>query len=273
MCELFCLSSRIPTVATFSLHRFAARGGCGSQTIDGWGLAYYDGPDVRLYREPEPACDSAWLAFIERRKIASSLILSHIRRAMAGRVALENTQPFIREMGGRTHCFAHNGFLPGIEALRIENPRRFRPIGDTDSEIVFCVLMEQLSPFWAAGRTPSLDDRFRIISRFATAIRELGPANFLYADGDAVFAHSDRRIQADGMIAPPGLWRLDRTCPIDRDALARSGVTIDPRPATQELTLLASVPLSEEPWAPLARGDLLAVRDGSVHWPPDRQAA
>lgn len=220
---------------------------------------------MRLYREPEPAGDSAWLAFIEGRQIASSLVLSHLRRATEGVVSLANTQPFARELGGRMHCFAHNGRLPGIVALRVGTQYQFRPIGDTDSEIAFCVLLERLSPLWAAGRTPSLDDRFRIISRFAAEIRELGPANFLYAEGEAVFAHGDRRIQADSTIAPPGLWRLDRTCPIDRDALARSGVTIDLRPGLQELTLLASVPLSDEAWIPLARGDLLAVTDGTVH--------
>jgi glutamine amidotransferase len=52
MCELFCLSSRLPTAATFSLHRFAARSGQDGHTVDGWGLAFYDGRDLRLYREP-----------------------------------------------------------------------------------------------------------------------------------------------------------------------------------------------------------------------------
>jgi predicted glutamine amidotransferase len=264
MCELFCLSSRIPTAATFSLQRFAARGGCGSQTIDGWGLAFYDGRDVRLYREPEPACHSAWLAFIENRKIASTTVISHIRRAMAGRVVLENTQPFIREMGGHTHCFAHNGFLPGIETLRTRNSPRFRPIGDTDSEIAFCALLEQLSPLWAEAHIPGLDERLSVVSRFAAAIRQFGPANFFYADGDVVFAHGDRRTQADGTITPPGLWRLQSACPVDRDALVQSGVTIEPKSGPQKLTLIASVPLSDEAWVPLARGDLFAVKDGAV---------
>lgn len=59
MCELFGFSSRLPTVVSFSLTRFVERGGLGGMTLDGWGLAYYDGHDLRLYREPEPARDSA----------------------------------------------------------------------------------------------------------------------------------------------------------------------------------------------------------------------
>ena len=55
MCELFGLSSRTPTAVAFSLERFAQRGGLHGRTLDGWGLAFYDGSDIRLFREPEPA--------------------------------------------------------------------------------------------------------------------------------------------------------------------------------------------------------------------------
>lgn len=262
MCELFCLSSRVPTIATFSLRRFAARGGLNGHTVDGWGLAFYDGRDVRLYREPEPAGDSTWLAFIEHRRIASTLLLSHIRRATAGRVSLENTQPFARELAGRIHCFAHNGRLPGIETLQCAAGGKFQPVGETDSESAFCILLDRLSALWDFDSTPSLDSRLAIVGRFAAALRELGPANFLYADSDAVFAHADRRIQVDGAITPPGLWRLHRDCAVDRDALAQSGVLITATPGPQQLALLASVPLSDEPWQPLARGEVIAVKAG-----------
>jgi predicted glutamine amidotransferase len=264
MCELFCLSSRIPTVATFSFQRFAARGGCDGHTIDGWGLAFYDGRDMRLYREPEPAGESAWLRFIAERRISSPLLLSHIRRATQGGVSLANTQPFAREMGGRMHCFAHNGRLAGVEALRTGKVPRFRPVGDTDSEIAFCMLLDRLWPLWRDGETPSLDRRLSAIAAFAAEIRPLGPANFLYSDGDAVFALGDRRIQTAGEIAPPGLWRLERRCAVDRDALARSGVMIDADADSQQLTLLASVPLTGERWLPFAPGELVAVKDGIV---------
>jgi len=58
MCELFCLSSRLPTRATFSLDSFASHGASPGGMIDGWGIAFYDGLDVRLHKEPEPAGDS-----------------------------------------------------------------------------------------------------------------------------------------------------------------------------------------------------------------------
>jgi predicted glutamine amidotransferase len=65
MCELFALCSRVATEVSISLNRFAQRGGLNGHTLDGWGLTFYAGNDLRLYREPEPARDSAWLGFIE----------------------------------------------------------------------------------------------------------------------------------------------------------------------------------------------------------------
>jgi glutamine amidotransferase len=58
VCELFSLSSRLPTRATFSLDRFARRGGA-SGPIAGWGIAFHERRDWRLYKEPEPAADSS----------------------------------------------------------------------------------------------------------------------------------------------------------------------------------------------------------------------
>lgn len=137
MCELFALSSRVPTAVTLSLQVFAERGGGSTQNIDGWGLAYHDGHDIRLYKEPEPAARSAWLRFVEGQQQRSSTILSHVRRATQGVNTLGNTQPFARELGGRMHVFAHNGRLDGIDVSCAGQWQRFRPLGDTDSEIGF----------------------------------------------------------------------------------------------------------------------------------------
>jgi predicted glutamine amidotransferase len=58
MCELFAMSSRSPTRVSLSLQRLAAGGAPSGSLADGWGVACYDGHDVRLMREPEPAGNS-----------------------------------------------------------------------------------------------------------------------------------------------------------------------------------------------------------------------
>ncbi len=265
MCELFCLSSRIATRTTFSLRTFAGHGGPGAISVDGWGIALYDGPDIRLYKEPEPAGDSHWLAFVEGRHLASRLLLSHIRHATTGDLSYANTQPFVRELGGRRHVFAHNGQLMFASACNA-TLGHFRPIGSTNSEMAFCLLLERLTQLWHGSTVPSVSDRLDIVVSFASDMRKLGPANFLYADGDALFAHSHRRMQGDGTIAAPGLWMLLRECACDSDSpeLLQAGVKIKDVKDGQRLALLASVPLNSDSWQPLAEGDVIAVKDGQV---------
>jgi glutamine amidotransferase len=263
MCELFGFSSRLPTVVSFSLARFAERGGLGGKTLDGWGLAYYDGHDLRLYREPEPARDSAWLAFIQVRQIPGSLVISHIRHATRGEVSLANTQPFVREIRGRMHCFAHNGKLPAIDQAAAFKCGYFVPVGDTDSELAACALFARMAALWRAGATPAPGERLAVVQQFAEELRELGPANFLYSDGELLFGHGHRRTQSDGSITPPGLWLLRRQCAVDPAALSMSGIHIGTADGQQEVTLLASVPLTDEPWRALREGEVVVIRNGA----------
>lgn len=264
MCELLALSSSQPARLTFSLRTLASRGGETSTTHDGWGVAFYQGEDVALFREPAAASDSALVRYLESQGPSTNLAISHIRRVTRGAVTLANTQPFVRELGGRTHVFAHNGDLPGIESSAVLALGSYRPVGQTDSEYAFCALLARLRTLWEEAAPPSLEARLSLLAVFAADLRALGPANFLYADGDTLFAHGHRRIQRGSTRPePPGLWTLQRHCPPANPSPDRhGGLAIDP--VDQTVVLIASVPLTEEAWRPLAEGELLAVRAGEV---------
>lgn len=263
MCELLAMSSLQPARLTFSLEALASHGGPAGRQRDGWGAAFYRGKDVALFREPVAAGDSALVKYLEAQGPPTTLALSHIRRATRGAVSLVNTQPFVRELAGQAHVFAHNGDLPGIASATHLSFTRYRPMGDTDSEHAFCALLERTDALWrSSGGTPSLKARLAVVTQFATELRELGPANFLYADGDALFAHGHRRIQASGNLAPPGLHVLCRQCVDDQQGVAAHGVSIEP--GFQEVTLIASVPLSGERWRAFAEGEVIAVSAGRV---------
>lgn len=263
MCELFAMSSRHPATVRFSLEAFSRRGGLAGRNKDGWGLAYYVDGDVRLVKEPEPAADSACVRFMQEHPFASSIVVSHIRKATRGATAMKNCQPFQRELGGRMHVFAHNGDLDlaGLQArLRLG---AFRPIGDTDSEYAFCALLGQLAPAWRGEAVPSLDRRRRIVEDFAATIRAIGPANFIYTDGEAVFLHGHQRMHGDGLPPhPPGLHILQRHCGGDARPWDGAGVHVDAR-AEQDVLLAASVPLTEEAgWRALAEGEIVVASGG-----------
>lgn len=265
MCELLALSSSTQARLTFSLHTLAERGGPQSNTHDGWGVAFYQGRDAALFREPSAAGGSALVRFLETNGPATDLAISHIRHATRGSLSLANTQPFVRELGGRTHVFAHNGDLPGIEEAIALPPGAHRPVGQSDSEYAFCALLSRMRPLWIGASAPPLPARLSVLAGFAADLRALGPANFLYADGDALFAHGHRRIQrASGRIEPPGLWMLQRHCtPDDPPPVQETGVKV--APAQRSVLWIASVPLTaDDVWRPLGEGELLAVRDGGL---------
>jgi glutamine amidotransferase len=258
MCELFGISSRHPTTVRFSLSEFAQRGGKTGPHIDGWGIAFFRDGDAAVIREPEPSAHSPLLQFIHDQHTPSELVLSHIRKATQGAVSLRNTQPFMRELGGRSHVFAHNGDLGDVRQRAGVGQSHFRTIGDTDSEHAFCYLLAQLQSLWLAANTPSLEQRLRVFTRFATHMSIFGAANFLYSDGEYLFAHAHHRRQDNGQMCPPGLYLLERHCH-EHDIL--NGVNIEP---DQQITLLASRPLSAENWQPLPSRSVLVVQHGRV---------
>src|SRR3970040_386769 len=109
MCELFAMSARHASTVSLSLEEFSRHGGLAGPHKDGWGIAWYEGADVRLVKEASGASDRACIRFIQDHPFRSTLVVSHIRKATQGSVSLANTQPFTRELGGRVHVFAHNG--------------------------------------------------------------------------------------------------------------------------------------------------------------------
>jgi glutamine amidotransferase len=264
MCELLGLSSNAPATVNFSLPKLAEHGAVRGTFADGWGVGYYEGLDVRLFKEATAAADSDWVRFIANHNLRSLLVIAHTRRATRGARSYPNAQPFIRELAGRTHLFAHNGDLPRIFESSAFQPERFNPIGETDSERAFCVLLDRMALIWKnVTATPTLRDRFLIVSSFAGELRTLGPANFLYSDGELLFAHGHRRKHADtGRVEPPGLVLLQKHCQNGQQGIVAKGLSI--QGDGQLVTLFASVPLTDERWEPFAEGELVAVARGQL---------
>jgi glutamine amidotransferase len=266
MCELLGMSSRHPATLRYSLEEFSRHGGLAGPHKDGWGIAHYLDGDVRVMKEAAPASDSACVRFLQEHPVASDCVIAHIRKATQGDRSLRNCQPFLRELGGAMHVFAHNGDLePG--RLRARLPlSHARPVGQSDSEYAFCALLARLEDLWRrSSAPPPLLERLDAIEAFARELRSCGPANFLYADGDALFAHGHRRTQASGGIRPPGLHMLMRKCAHPGGTFDTAGLAIRSDAAEQHVAIFSSVRLtSEGGWRPLEEGQVVAVRGGDL---------
>lgn len=266
VCELFGMSSRVPATVRFSLEELARRGGRTGPHRDGWGVAHFMDGDVRLIKEPEAAADSACVRFVQDHPFRTTMAISHIRLATQGAKVLRNVQPFVRELGGKMHVFAHNGNLEANGLRTGLDLGRARPVGETDSEYAFCGLLARLEGLWRGGDVPSIAARLGVLGEFAAQLRGLGPANFLYADGDAVFAHGHARSHGAEGIRPPGLHLLCRSCNAESPPEDRAGgVSVESTDVEQRVVLFASVPLTAEAgWQPLGTGEIVVAQAGSV---------
>lgn len=264
MCELFAVSSRDPIGMCCSLVEFDTHGGGSAPHGDGWGLARYIDRDILLLKEAQPAARSELARWVRDHPISSRIAIGHVRRATQGGLSLMNSQPFARELGGAWHVFAHNGHLQRAALERMQPATGASPVGETDSELAFCALLGMLAPLWT-GRMPAIERRRAAVDSFARQMRELGPANFIYADSDAVFAHGHRRMHGPGDLRPPGLWMLELPEGVASACDAMAGLHSDASALPAPAVILASVPLSRDGrWRALDEGELVVVRHGAV---------
>jgi glutamine amidotransferase len=258
MCELLGVSAQYPVALEMSFRKLMQRAELSNP--HGWGTVYYEQNDAYLFREPRPANDSRLADLLARCGIESHLVLSHIRKATTGPVELRNTHPFMREVNGRMHSFAFNGNVPGVFDLGLAL-NRFFPIGETDAEFAFCGLLEQLI---SEAENIGWKRSASILKSFGDRLASLGPANFLYSDSLYLYAYSSRRTHADG-VHPPGLHYITRQCDQEQHSIPCVGLNVKATVNTkQKLTLIASVPLSDEAWMPFAENQLLVLEKGQV---------
>lgn len=273
MCELFAVSSARAARVRLRFAEFATHGAplqplthvAGNP--DGWGAAYFDGVDAHVLREPVPAVRSVFAQVLEHHDFHSPLVLAHVRRASRGPVSLANTQPFVRELGGRVHVFAHNGDLPQVQQLwpLAGDPRAqpARPVGETDSEHVFCHLLAMLAPLWRdPASPPDRLARMEVFAAFAEQARALGPANLLYSDGECLFAHAHRRRQADGVVREPGLYLWLREPATSHEHEVAGLQVRGAHEQAHRLAMLASVPLGQGDWQALPAGTVVGLAQG-----------
>jgi glutamine amidotransferase len=255
MCELLGMSASVPTDICFSFAGLVRRGGQTGPHRDGWGIAFYDGKGCRTFHDPSPSAQSPIADLLRGYPIKSEVVISHIRRANRGRVALENTHPFVRELWGRNWTFAHNGQLRGIKAFPLS---AYRPIGTTDSEHAFCWMLGRLRESWA---TPPTDRRLRdAIEDMARQIAECGVFNMLLSNGRSLYCHRSTNLT----------W-LTRRAPFRAATLLDADLTVDFAEHTRPddiVTIVATRPLTrDEEWTAFPKSRLAEFRGGELATP------
>ncbi len=248
MCQLLGLNANTPTDVVFSFTGFSTRA---QEHKDGFGIAFFEGRGARVFVDAQSARTSPVAEMVRRYPIKSRNVIAHIRKATQGRVALENTHPFQRELWGRTWVFAHNGDLKDY-APRLH--AGFHPVGDTDSERAFCWLMQELAK--AHAGLPSITELSATLRELAPGIAAHGSFNFMLSNGEALWAHCSTQLH----------W-LVREHPFRAARLADEDLSVDFAEHTtpsDRVAVIVTEPLTaDERWAALAAGELAVFRDGA----------
>lgn len=253
MCQLLGMNCNVPTDICFSFAGFQARGGATDIHADGWGIAFFEGRGVRLFLDPQPSCSSPIAEFVRNYPIRSKNVIAHIRKATQGSVGLENTHPFRRELWGRYWIFAHNGNLRDFHP---EFDGTFLPVGLTDSEHVFCWLLQTLRQHFG-NSCPEPAELFAELHRLTLQVAEHGEFNFLLSNGDYLFAHASTKLNY-----------IVRQAPFAQAHLSDQDLTVDFQAVTNphdRVAIIATQALTDnEVWLSMPPGTLWWFEEGCV---------
>lgn len=175
MCRLFGFRSVIPSQVHRSL--LAADNALGVQSNahpDGWGVAHYVDGAPHVTRAPSTAVNDAIFQRLSG-VVSSETLLAHVRKATVGPKTVLNCHPF--QYG--KWVFAHNGEIRRFEAHRTELVAEIAPrlrryiLGDTDSEVLFFLVLSELSAHGALSSRLGIEELGASIRTAVKKVRAL----------------------------------------------------------------------------------------------------
>ncbi len=250
MCEMLAMNCNTPTDIVFSFEGFRRRAGLTDSHSDGFGIAFFEGKGVRVFRDDKPAAISPIADCVKQYHIKSYNVIAHIRKATHGEVNIANTHPFMREIWGENWVFAHNGCLKTLPDL---SSCHCKPIGSTDSEMAFCYITDRLKERFC--EKPSEDEIFDTLKELAEELQEHGTFNFILSNGEWLIAHCSTNLHHITRKAPFGkAQRIDDDGVIDFRDYTKSD---------DKVTIVSTFPITkDEVWTKMEHGGMVMFKDG-----------
>lgn len=252
MCELLGMSFNLPVRPSISFTGFRRRG---KPNPHGWGLAFYPDESVQVFKEPIQATKSHLFEFLKDYKaIKSKIFIAHVRNSTKGTKSFKNTHPFSRELNAKDYVFAHNGTIDNCSKLKLG---KYEPIGETDSEHVFCHILSYIEH---KNITEWDKEGFQWLYERLLAINNFGTFNCLFSDGRLLVCYFDTNEHK-------GFYFVHREPPFnqirlnDEDWEVNLAEEKDPR---QKGFIVATKPLTNESWEKLIPGELIVFKDGRM---------
>ena len=262
----------------------------------GFGVCVYQGRGLQCFHDTQPACTSPIAQLVQQYPMRTLNMMAHIRYATHGAVSLENVHPFSRVWKGIQMCFAHNGDCPKFKQLDDDCSSAgagmvnkqpillgqstcdnifFYPVGDTDSEAVFCAILNALHAEFPGNVLPTLPVLHEFLSTLCQEIIQQDNDtifNFLLGCGEYTqfaFSYPGRR---PGSQVWNGLHYLVREAPFSTAKLVDEDLTIDFANVTtfsDRVAIIATKPLTgESGWVEMYKGELIMFDKGKPYRSP-----
>ncbi|MBE2895959.1 class II glutamine amidotransferase [Pasteurellaceae bacterium HPA106] len=252
MCQLLGMNCNSPTDIVFSFEGFRRRAGVTDQHNDGFGIAFFEGKGVRIFRDDRPGASSPVADLVKQYHIKSYNVIAHIRKATRGTVSLENTHPFIREVFGENWVFAHNGNLETLPELERSH---CHPIGTTDSEAAFCYIVDSIKNRFASK--PSEQDIFEFMKEITPELSSRGTFNYILSNGQWMLAHCSTNLHYICRKAPFG-----KACRVDDDEVIDFSQYAKP---DDRVVIISTYPLTkDEQWTRMGKHGFAFFKEGAL---------
>lgn len=252
MCELLGLCFNQAVRPNLSFKGFRSRG---ESNPYGWKIAFYPDTSAQVIKEPLEAEKSFLSSFIENYpKIKAEIFISHVRLNSVSEPAFMNTHPFERELNGKEYVFAHNGTLSNYKDNFEKS--NYMPVGKTDSEAVFCHLINKINDKDVKSWNKS---HFKWLLNEIQYINSYGRFKCIFSDGEHLFSYYD-------MNGYKSLYHLYRSAPYSHTHLSDEHYDIHlkkQKTSEKEGHIIATKPLTDEKWHSFKAGELRVFKNGT----------
>jgi glutamine amidotransferase len=267
MCRLFGFRSVIASQVHRSL--LAAENALGTQSNqhpDGWGVAFYVDGAPHVTRNPITAMGDQLFHRLSG-VVSSQTVVAHVRKATRGDKTVLNCHPF---QYGRW-VFAHNGDVPDFDRHRTALVNEVAPelrrfiLGETDSEVIFFILLTELLAAGPLIAPRSAADLARAVRAMTATVRARCDTPATLASLTVLVTNGETLIAGQG--GKELYLSTHKTRCSDRGVCKSLSSECEAPTMSGHVNhcIISSEPLQgENVWAPLGEGDIVGVDAGML---------
>lgn len=231
-----------------------------NEFLYGWGYGWYPGEEKAaaiIKDATSPDLNNMVEVLKDWKRFFSTIFVCNVRGA-AKNLIQKDTQPFSRSYAGRDWIIVHNGTLHHYKKkLPLTNDALFEPMGNTDSEHMFCWL---LAKFNSENYRRIADIDHKLLNKWLTDINYCGTLNLILSDGKDMLVYTDMNAYKPiywARLHPPHRQKVLES----KDVMLSLKGTLDQH---RTLLLFSTDPLSDDSWHQMKPGQIIIGRRGWI---------